>query len=401
MKWTDFVIPEDLKRMKKYHIARRRAGEKQPTEYDFRMTDKKGNVKNIFLKIGMIPDTERSIASFIDITEHKQAEENVKNIKNELQMILDSVPALIIYKDTEGRIIRTNKTFADSLKVSVKGIVGKTTEELFPKEQAEKMRKDDREVIISGKPKRDIIQPYDTPEETRWVIIDKMPYKDKEGKVTGVISFAKDITVQRKSEQELKQTYQSLKKTMDATIQTVSKMIEVKDPYTAGHQQRVSQLTTAIAKGLNLSRDKIEGIRVASLIHDIGKISVPTEILSKSITLSDIEFSLIKRHSQIGYDILKSIDFSNPVAQIVLQHHERLNGSGYPNKLKDDEILLEARIIGVADVVEAMSSHRPYRQALGIDKALEEISQNKCTLYDPVIVDTCLRIFKEKEFKFK
>ena len=401
MKWTDFVIPEDLKRMEKYHIARRKAGEKPPTEHEFRMTDKKGNVKNIFLKIGMIPDTERSIASFIDITEHKQAEENVKNIKNELQMILDSVPALIIYKDTEGRIIRTNKTFADSLKVSVKGIVGKTTEELFPKEQAEKMRKDDREVIISGKPKRDIIQPYDTPEETRWVIIDKMPYKDKEGKVTGVISFAKDITVQRKSEQELKQTYQNLKKTMDATIQTVSKMIEVKDPYTAGHQQRVSQLTTAIAKGLNLSRDKIEGIRVASLIHDIGKISVPTEILSKSITLSDIEFSLIKRHSQIGYDILKSIDFSNPVAQIVLQHHERLNGSGYPNKLKDDEILLEARIIGVADVVEAMSSHRPYRQALGIDKALEEISQNKCTLYDPVIVDTCLRIFKEKEFKFR
>jgi PAS domain S-box-containing protein len=401
MKWTDFVIPEDLKRMKKYHIARRRAGEKPPTEYEFRMTDKKGNVKNIFLKIGMIPDTEKSIASFIDITERKQTEENVKNIKNELQMILDSVPALIIYKDTEGRIIRTNKTFADSLKVPIKDIVGKTTEELFPKGQAEKMRKDDREVIISGKPKRDIIQPYDTPDEVRWAITDKMPYKDKEGKVIGVISLSKDITVQRKSEQELKQTYQSLKKTMDATIQTVSKMIEAKDPYTAGHQQRVSQLTTAIAKGLNLSRDKIEGIRVASLIHDIGKISVPTEILSKSITLSDMEFNLIKGHSQIGYDILKSIDFSYPVAQIVLQHHERLNGSGYPNKLKDDEILLEARIIGVADVVEAMSSHRPYRPAFGIDKALEEISQNKCTLYDPVIVDTCLRIFKEKEFKFK
>jgi len=401
MKWTDFVIPEDLKRMKKYHIARRRAGEKPPTEHEFRMTDKKGNVKNIFLKIGMIPNTEKSIASFIDITERKQAEENVKNIKNELQMILDSVPALIIYKDTEGRIIRTNKTFADSLKVPVKDMVGKTTEELFPKEQAEKMRKDDREVIISGKPKRDIIQPYDTPKGTRWAIIDKMPYKDKEGKVTGVIAFAKDITVQRKSEQELKQTYQSFKKTMDATIQTVSKMIEAKDPYTAGHQQRVSQLTTAIAKGLNLSRDKIEGIRIASLIHDIGKINIPSEILSKPTSLTDIEFNLIKDHSQTGYNIIKSIDFSYPIAQIILQHHERLNGSGYPNKLKDDEILLEARIIGVADVVEAMSSHRPYRPALGIDKALEEISQNKCTLYDPVIVDTCLRIFKEKEFKFK
>jgi len=401
MKWTDFVIPEDLKRMKKYHIARRKAGEKPPTEYEFRMTDKKGNVKNIFLKIGMIPDTEKSIASFIDITERKQAEENVKNAKDELQMILDSVPAIIFYKDTESRIIRANKTLANSLKMPVKDIVGKTTEELFPKGQAEKMRKDDREVIISGKPKRDIIQPYDTPEGTRWVITDKMPYKDKEGKITGIISLSKDITVQRKSEQELKQTYQSLKKTMDATIDTMSNIIEAKDPYTAGHQRRVCQLAIRIAQELNLPKDKIEGIRIASLIHDVGKISLPTEILSKPTTLTDIEFSLIKNHSQTGYDILKSIDFSLPIASIVLQHHERINGTGYPNNLKGDKILLEARILGVVDVVEAMSSHRPYRPALGIDKALEEISQNKCTLYDPVIVDTCLRIFKENEFKFK
>jgi len=198
---------------------------------------------------------------------------------------------------------------------------------------------------------------------------------------------------------ERKQAEEKLKNTLDASIQTMSKIIEVKDPYTAGHQQRVSQLTTAIAKELNLSPDKVEGIRIASLIHDIGKISVPTEILSKTTTLSDIEFSLIKGHSQAGSDILKAIDFSYPVAQIVLQHHERLNGSGYPNNLKGDEILLEARIIGVADVVEAMSSHRPYRPSLGIDAALDEISKNKGTLYDPEVVDICLKLFKEKEFK--
>ncbi|MBE3120846.1 MAG: response regulator [Thermoplasmata archaeon] len=200
---------------------------------------------------------------------------------------------------------------------------------------------------------------------------------------------------------ELQQSYQKLEIAMNATIETMSKIVEVKDPYTAGHQQRVSQLTTAIAKELNLSPDKIEGIRIASLIHDIGKISVPTEILSKSTRLSDIEFSLIKEHSQIGYDILKAIDFSYPVANIVLQHHEKINGSGYPGGLKGDEILLEAKIICVADVVEAMSSHRPYRAALGIDVALEEISQNKGILYDPEVVDTCLRIFKEKGFKFE
>lgn len=338
---------------------------------------------------------------FRDITERKQVEENIKNIKDELQIILDSVPALIFYKDTEGRIVRANKTLADALKIPVKGIVGKTTEELFSKEQAKAMRKDDKEVIISGKPKRNIIQPYDTPEGTRWAITDKMPYKDKEGKVAGVIAFAKDITVQRKSEQELKQTYQRLKKTMDATIDTMSKIIEAKDPYTSGHQHRVCQLAVPLARELGLAKDKIEGVRIASLIHDIGKIGLPTEILSKPTTLIEIEFSLIKNHSQIGYDILKSIDFSYPIERIVLQHHERLNGSGYPNNLKGDKILLEAKIIGVADVVEAMSSFRPYRPALGIDKALEEISKNKGILYNPEVVDACLKLFKEKGFKFE
>lgn len=376
----------------------------KPYDIEFRLivNDK---VKWVREKADIEFDTEgnpiMAIGFTQDITERKQAEENVKNAKDELQMILDSVPALIFYKDTEGRIVRANKTLANSLKIPVKDIIGKTTEELFPKEQAEKMRKYDREVIISGKPKRDIIQPYDTPEGTRWAITDKVPYKDKEGKITGVISLSKDITVQRKSEQELKQTYQRLKKTMDATIDTMSKIIEAKDPYTSNHQHRVCQLAVPLAQELGLAEDKVEGIRIASLIHDIGKIGLPTEILSKPTTLTDIEFSLIKGHSQIGYDILKSIDFSYPIAQIVLQHHERLNGSGYPNKLKGDEIILEAKIIGVADIVEAMSSHRPYRPALGVDKALEEISQNRGILYDPEIVDACIRLFKEKGFKFE
>ncbi len=336
-----------------------------------------------------------------DITERKQAEENVKNAKDELQIILDSAPAIIFYKNTEGKIIRANKALADLLRLPVRDIIGKTAEEIFPKEQAEKMRKDDREIIISGKPKRDIIQPHPTPDGLRFLISDKIPYRDKKGKITGVIVLAKDITVQRKSEQELQQTFQKLKKTMDAAIDTMSRIIEAKDPYTSGHQHRVCQLAIRIAQEMKLPEDKIKGIRIASLIHDIGKIGLPSEILSKPTKLADIEFSLIKEHSQIGYDILKSIDFSYPVAQIVLQHHERLNGSGYPNNLRGNKIILEARILGVADVVEAMSSFRPYRPALGIDKALEEISKNKGILYDPEVVDACLKLFKEKEFKFE
>ena len=188
---------------------------------------------------------------------------------------------------------------------------------------------------------------------------------------------------------------------MDATIDTMSKIIEAKDPYTSGHQHRVCQLAVRIAQEMKLPEDKIEGIRIVSLIHDIGKIGLPTEILSKPGKLNDIEFSLIKEHSQVGYDILKSIDFSYPIANIVLQHHENIDGSGYPNGVKDNEISIEAKILRIADVVEAMSSFRPYRPALGIDKALEEISQNKGTLYDSKVVEACVKLFRKKGFEFE
>jgi len=228
------------------------------------------------------------------------------------------------------------------------------------------------------------------------------PFLKEEKDLITIIAERLGSFIDRKSSvMQLKQSYQKIKLAMNATIETMSKIIEVKDPYTSGHQKRVSQLAVAISKELNLPQEQIDGIRIASLIHDIGKIGIPTEILSKSIVLSDIEFNLIKAHSQIGYDILKSIDFAYPIAQIVLQHHEKIDGSGYPNHLKGVEILLESKIICVSDVVEAMSSHRPYRPALGIDAALEEISQNKDILYEPEVVDTCLRLFKEKGFKFE
>jgi HD-GYP domain-containing protein (c-di-GMP phosphodiesterase class II) len=175
--------------------------------------------------------------------------------------------------------------------------------------------------------------------------------------------------------------------------------VETRDPYTAGHQRRVADLARAVATEMNLPLDIIEGLRMAASIHDLGKISVPAEILSKPTKLTDIEFMLIKTHSQSGYDILKDIDFPWPLAQIVYQHHERMDGSGYPRNLKGDEIIMEARIIAVADVMEAMASHRPYRPALGIDTALAEIEKNKGTFYDNAVADACLRLFREKGFK--
>ncbi len=206
--------------------------------------------------------------------------------------------------------------------------------------------------------------------------------------------------VQERTE-ELRTTLNDLRKAMQGIVHAMVLTIESRDPYTAGHQQRVTQLASALAQEMGLSEKEVEGIKMASLIHDIGKISIPAEILSKPGKLTEIEFSLVKTHAQAGYEILKDIEFSWPIAQIVLQHHERLDGSGYPLGLKDKKILLEAKIIGVADVVEAMASHRPYRPALGIEKALEEISQKKGTLYSTEVSDICIKLFTEKGFKFE
>ncbi|MBF0537568.1 MAG: PAS domain S-box protein [Nitrospirae bacterium] len=213
------------------------------------------------------------------------------------------------------------------------------------------------------------------------------------------VGIARDITSRKQNIIALEEAMEKLRKLTDAVTQAMAAAVEARDPYTAGHQRRVSELSRAIATEMSLGQQQIDGVRVAATIHDIGKITVPGEILSKPGKISIHEFNLIKEHSQIGYDILKGIEFPYPVAQIILQHHERLDGSGYPNGLRGDEICIEARIICVADVVEAMANHRPYRPALGIQTALGEIVRGVGTSYDPNVVDACVRVF-DKGFKF-
>ena len=225
--------------------------------------------------------------------------------------------------------------------------------------------------------------------------------RDEAGNTLYYEGTAEDITERKQAEGELRRSYAKLRRALEGTVNTLVSAIELRDPYTAGHQQRVTQLACAIAGEMGLPEEQIEGIRMAALIHDMGKITVPVEILSKPGELSDIEYGLIKMHAQIGHDALKGMDFPWPLAQIVLQHHERLDGSGYPQGLSGEEIMLEARILAVADVVEAMASHRPYRPPRGLDKALEEISQNRGVLYDPEMVDICLKLFAEKRFEFE
>jgi putative nucleotidyltransferase with HDIG domain len=190
----------------------------------------------------------------------------------------------------------------------------------------------------------------------------------------------------------------ALRKSLEDTILAIAATTEMRDPYTAGHERRVAELAACIAQEMGLAEPAIEGIRFGAMIHDLGKIKIPAEILVKPTRLTPIEYELIKQHAQAGYDILKGIDFPWPVAQMVLQHHERFDGSGYPQGLKGDAVIREARILAVADVVEAMSSHRPYRPGLGVDKALAEIGRGRGTLYDPQAVDACLRMFREKGY---
>lgn len=219
--------------------------------------------------------------------------------------------------------------------------------------------------------------------------------------VSNGLQFIEEEKKRKQAEARLQGTLSRLRKAMGATIQALASTVEYRDPYTAGHQRRVADLARAIATELSLPQHNIEGLRMAGVIHDLGKISVPAEILSKPGKLTEPEFGLVKPHSQAGYEILKPVKFPWPVAQMVREHHERVNGSGYPQGLSGDDILLEARILGVADVVEAMGSHRPYRAALGIERALAEISEKRGALYHPDVVDACLNLFNNKQFQLE
>jgi len=271
-------------------------------------------------------------------------------------------------------------------------MMGMNNRQFTDKENAKKLFKTFNEVYKTGEPAKEFDWQIIRKDGTeRYIEVSVSLQKNSSGKPIGFRGISRDIT-------ERKQSFERMKKALRATVQAISLTVEMKDPYTSGHQQRVSDLARAIATEMGLSADRQDFIRTASTIHDIGKIAIPTEILSNPTKLTALEFNLIKTHPQSGYDILKDIDFPWPVADIVLQHHERMDGSGYPQGLKEDDILLEARILAIADVVEAIAFHRPYRPAMGINLALEEISRNKGILYDAEAVDACLKLFREKDY---
>ena len=352
------------------------------------------------VKFSFIRDETQRMAGILgvtrDITERKRAEEELKQSEERYRSIFENAQEGIYRSTPGGRIIMANPAMAKifgyaSPEELMSGITDVARQLYVDPEERAKIRQ-----IIE---EQGLVNNYETQFYRKdgsiiWVSMTTRAVRDEKGQILYYEGIDEDIT-------DRKQSVERIRKALAATVHAIAVTVETRDSYTAGHQRRVADLARSIATEMNLPIDIIDGIRMAAAIHDLGKISVPAEILSKPTKLTAIEFSLIKTHSQSGYDILKDIDFPWPVARTVLEHHERMNGSGYPNGLTGDNMLLESRILAVADVVESMASHRPYRPSLGIDAAMKEIESNRGILYDINAVNACLKLFREKSYQLE
>jgi len=281
-------------------------------------------------------------------------------------------------------------------------VLGKTPFDFVPLHETRQLVRLLTAAVASHEPFR-VIQVASLHKSGRVVFLEisGVPFFDRSGRLVGYRGIHRDVTQRRAADEQVQETIKKLESTVESVIQAISLTVEMRDHYTAGHQKRVNQLACAIAREMHLPTERLQIIRVAGLLHDFGKIFVPTEILIKPGKLNELEFSLVRSHPQSGYSVLKNIQFPWPIADIVVQHHERMDGSGYPSHLRGEEIGTEARILAVADVVEAMTFHRSYRPALGLDTALKEINKNKSTLYDPKVAEACLDTFLDRDFKWE
>ena len=338
-----------------------------------------------------------------DITREMETEKNLKDSEVNLKNLIDLLPIGIRIFDHKERNLYANRTliemfgchsFDEFQQCNPEDFLTPESYAQYEKvremhDRGEKIPENNFEITIKRKDNGELRYLIGQSGDIIW---------DRESQHMAIFQ---DVTEQRKMSQALSNSLDILKRTLQGVINVIAATVEMRDPYTSGHQKRVALLSREIAREMGLPEQREEQIYTTALIHDIGKIKVPAEILSKPGKLNDIEFSLIKMHSRAGYDLLNNVEFPFPLARWVLEHHERLNGSGYPSGLKGEEISLEARILAVADVVEAMCSHRPYRPALGVEAAMAEISRHRGELYDPEVVDVCLRLFKEKGFRFE
>jgi PAS domain S-box-containing protein len=380
-------------------------------QHDFEFVRKDGRRIYVILETSPISDETRNYVGALgcatEITERRQAEEALKTSKEALatsekrySTIFASAAEGILIADIATKQFKyTNPAICKMLGYSQEELKEMTLGDIHPKDSL-----------------KHLVSEFEAQAKGEKTLAEGVPCLRKDGTILYadinsagalldgtqcMVGFFTNATERMLAEKERSQNTEKILKAMGDTIKAIAMTVEIRDPYTSGHQQRVSSLATCIAQEMGLPAVQIEGIHIAGIVHDIGKMYVPLEILSSPRRLNVSEFDLIKMHAQAGYDILKIVEFPWPIAQAVLQHHERMDGSGYPGRVLGKDIILEARILAVADVVEAMVSHRPYRPALGIDKALENISQKRGILYDLEVVDACLKVITEKRFKFQ
>ncbi len=330
-------------------------------------------------------------AMFVDVTERKRAEEALRESEEKYGNLFQHSRDAIVIHDLEGTILDANEQASALFGYTREELGSLAVEDLHPPEALPASREAFRRISREGRVRFDVdFRKKDGsvfPAEVSASLFEVAGKKVIQG-------IARDIT-------ERKEAFERLQRSLYGTIRAISKIVEERDPYTSGHQSRVAALARAIAAEMGLSEDRVEGIFVAASAHDIGKLSIPASILSKPGPLNDMELNIIKSHARVGCDILKNVEFPWPVTDIVRQHHEYLDGTGYPAGLRGDRIMLEARILCVADVVEAMSSHRPYRPHLGEGKGFDEITRYRGVRYDADVVDACLTLFREKGFRFE
>jgi len=341
-------------------------------------------------------DIELSVTIEMAFYKHKM-EKKLRENQKFLKLIIDNNPNLIYVLDNHDNYLLANRALGKLLNLDQNSMIGKSLSQIHKSSSGLHEYLTSLHDKTIGKSSEFSVK--DSDGENKWFEIHKIDITTPD-KIPCSLAVAVDITQRKKAKVDLKESYIRLKKLFSETVKGLASAAEMRDPYTAGHQRRVAALAVKIAEQLNLDQDTIDGVYLTALIHDIGKIFIPTAILSKPGQLTDIEMKLIQHHSKAGYDVLKNIDFPWPVADIILQHHEKMDGSSYPAGLKGEEILLEARIICVADVIEAMASHRPYRPSKGIDFALAEIEKNKGKFYDEDVVNACITLFKDLNFEF-
>ena len=396
--WIEFCIPERMRGTTRKAFLRLVTGKDPSTEYrENPVLTKTGGERIIAWHNTQIRDDKGSVVATLssgeDVTEHKLADENLRKSEERFHTIFDSVGDGIFLSDAGvGKFIEINETgcamFGHSRHELIGCDIGTLSAGVPPYTQEAALAWFEK--ARSGFPQLFEWHCKAKDGHLFWAEI-SLRCLFFGGLYVGLASV-RDITKRKEAEE-------ALRRNIEATIKVIANTVEARDPYTAGHQRRVAKLAVAIAGEMRLPKAKVEGINFAAIIHDLGKIHVPAEILSKPGKLSKAEFELIREHPQAGYDILVGTDFPWPIAQIVRQHHERVDGSGYPDGLKGDQILVEAKILAVADVVESMTSHRPYRSALGLETALAEIEQAKGRVYDSAAVEACLKLFRAGTFR--